>query len=389
MPGSPACTCSTGCASWGSRRSRLESGDDVGGTWYWNRYPGARCDIPTTDYTYSFDPELETEWTWSEKYATQPEILRYLQHVADKHDLRRDIRFSTTVDVGGVGRRRAALDGHAPTTATRSPCRYYVMATGCLSMPKELDIEGADRFAGEVYFTSRWPHEGVDFTGKRVGVIGTGSSGIQSIPLIAEQAAELVVFQRTPNFSIPAHNGPASAERLAADRRGPRRVPRGGALVAGRRARRHPEPRPSRMLSRGGAPRALRGSVGRGRAARRSAAVRRPGHQPRRPTTSSPSSSASKIRSIVNDPETAEALCPTDHPFGTKRPCLDTGYYETFNLPHVRLVDLRKHPITTDHRDGHRHDRRVVRVRRHRLRHRLRRDDRRPRRASTSPAATA
>ena len=201
----------------------LEAGDDVGGTWYWNRYPGARCDIPTTDYTYSWDPELENDWTWSEKYATQPEILKYLQHVADRYDLRRDIRFST--------RRASRRRGTTPRRRGRSRrargdsirCRWYVMATGCLSVPKEVDIEGTDRFQGEVYFTSRWPHEGVDLTGKRVGVIGTGSSGIQSIPIMAEQASEMVVFQRTPNFSIPARNGAADAERLAqiaADREG-------------------------------------------------------------------------------------------------------------------------------------------------------------------------
>jgi len=185
----------------------FESGADVGGTWYWNRYPGARCDIPTVDYSYSFDPELEDEWTWSEKYATQPEILRYLQHVADKHDLRRDVQFSTTVasatwdDTDDLWHIRT--DRGDEVTA-----RYYVMATGCLSMPKAAEVEGVERYQGDVYFTSRWPHEGVDFTGKRVAVIGTGSSGIQSIPLIAAEAEALTVFQRTPNFSVPAHNGP-------------------------------------------------------------------------------------------------------------------------------------------------------------------------------------
>src|SRR3954452_23224183 len=193
----------------------FDAASDVGGTWYWNRYPGARCDVPTTDYTFGFDPELERDWTWSEKYATQPEILRYLQFVADRYDLRRDIDFSTRVekaewdDAASLWRLRT--DGGNELT-----CRFYVMATRWLSMPKEVDIDGAGRFAGEVYFTSRWPHEGVDFTGKRVAVIGTGSSGIQSIPLIAEQASQLTVFQRTPNFSIPAHNGPAPAESLAA-----------------------------------------------------------------------------------------------------------------------------------------------------------------------------
>ena len=190
----------------------LEVADDVGGTWYWNRYPGARCDVQSVDYSYSFDPELDDEWEWSEKYATQPEILRYLQHVADRHDLRRDIEFSTACR----WRRGTTRDAGGPhRSGDEIRCRFYVMATGCLSLPKSLDVEGAERFAGPVYNTEPWPHEGVDFTGKRVGVIGTGSSGIQSIPLIAEQAAQLTVFQRTPNFSFPAWNGPIPANKLA------------------------------------------------------------------------------------------------------------------------------------------------------------------------------
>src|SRR3954469_11393823 len=193
----------------------FDEASDVGGTWYWNRYPGARCDITTADYTFSFDPELEQEWTWSEKYAQQPEILRYLQFVADRYDLRRDITFDTRVDDAEWDDDAGLWRVHTSTGESVS-CRFYVMATGCLSVPKEPDIEGAARFRGEVYFTSRWPHEGVDFAGKRVAVIGTGSSGIQSIPLIAQQAEQLTVFQRTPNFSIPAHNGPAPADSLAA-----------------------------------------------------------------------------------------------------------------------------------------------------------------------------
>ena len=219
------------------------------------------------------------------------------------------------------------------------------MASGCLSMPKELDIEGADRFAGEVYFTSRWPHEGVDFTGKRVGVVGTGSSGIQSIPEIAKEAAELVVFQRTPNFSMPAHNGPASAERLAKiaeDREAYREAARW--TLAGvtmdipvetvamlseeeRRARFDAAWEEGELLSLGSRFTDLITN----RAANDTIAALF--HE--------------RIRSIVKDPDTAEALCPTDHAIATKRMCLDSGYYETFNLPHVRLVDLRKHPITT------------------------------------------
>jgi cation diffusion facilitator CzcD-associated flavoprotein CzcO/acetyl esterase/lipase len=322
----------------------FEGGGDVGGTWYWNRYPGARCDIPTTDYAYSFDPELDREWTWSEKYATQPEILSYLRHVADRFDLRRDIEFSTRVEA-------AVWDESATRWRLRTDqgehvsCRFYVMATGCLSSPKSPDIEGADRFRGEVYFTSTWPHDGVDFTGKRVAVIGTGSSGIQSIPLIAAEAAQLTVFQRTPNFSIPAHNGPASAERLA--------------TIAADRA----TYREAAKWSRGGIP----GPITEISGVTATEEVRRERFEAAwesgelfeiigvfNDVIVNPASNQivaemirEKIRSIVVDPETAEMLCPHDHPFATKRPCLDTNYFQTYNLPHVRLVDLRKHPIAT------------------------------------------
>jgi cation diffusion facilitator CzcD-associated flavoprotein CzcO/acetyl esterase/lipase len=322
----------------------LEAADDVGGTWYWNRYPGARCDIPTTDYTYSWDPELETGWTWSEKYAAQPEILRYLQHVAEKHDMRRDIRFSTSVEA-------AAWDEASSTWAITTShgdtihCRWYIMATGCLSMPKELDIPGADDFQGEVYFTSRWPHEGVDFTGKRVGVVGTGSSGIQSIPLIAEQASQLVVFQRTPNFSIPAFNGPAPADRLAqiaedreAYRESAKWTMAGVTMdITTDTVATLPEDERRRRFEASWAEGHLLAFASRfadlitNREANEAIAelVRE------------------KIRETVDDPDTAAALCPTTYPLATKRMCLDTGYYETYNKPHVRLVDLRKTPINT------------------------------------------
>jgi cation diffusion facilitator CzcD-associated flavoprotein CzcO/acetyl esterase/lipase len=320
----------------------LEAAGDVGGTWYWNRYPGARCDIQSLDYSYSFDPELEAEWEWSEKYATQPEILRYAHHVADKYDLRRDIRFSTRVD-------RAVWDDGASLWRIHTEqgdeiaCRHYVMATGCLSLPKPPDIAGAARFAGEVYFTGKWPHEDVDFTGERVAVIGTGSSAIQSIPIIARQAAQLTVFQRTPNFSMPAGNGPIPDEKraaVAADRDAyreaarrsragvPMDAPTEGALQVPEeeRLRRYEAAWEAGELL---APGATFNDLAVNRAANDTFAefVR------------------DKIRSVVDDPETAEALCPTSYPFGTKRPCLDTGYFETFNLPHVRLVDLRATPI--------------------------------------------
>lgn len=322
----------------------FEAASDVGGTWFWNRYPGARCDIPTTDYTFGFDPELEREWTWSEKYATQPEILRYLQFVTDRYDLRRDITFDTRVE-GAEWDDETGLWAVRTSTGETVSCRSYVMATGCLSVPKAPDIEGAPRFAGEVYFTSRWPHEGVDLTGKRVAVVGTGSSGIQSIPLIAQQAEQLTVFQRTPNFSIPAHNGPAPADRL-------------GRLAADRDAY-----RTAGKWSRGGVPMEatdiLGGTASEDVRRERFEAAWEAGElfailgvfadQGVNPASNEIVSEMirEKIRSIVDDPETAEALCPKDHYFGTKRPCLDSGYYATFNSPHVRLVDLRRTPITT------------------------------------------
>ena len=320
----------------------LEAADGVGGTWYWNRYPGARCDIMSIDYSYSFDPELEREWQWSEKYATQPEILAYANHVADKFDLRRDIRFATRVEraTWDAGARR----WHVVTgSGDEITCRFYVMATGCLSLPKSIDIEGADRFAGEIYYTHHWPHEGVDFTGKRVAVIGSGSSGIQSIPIIARQAVQMTVFQRTPNFSRPAFNGPTPQQKL-------------DAFKADRDAYRQ-----AARLSQIGvpAPVTMVGALQVSEEARRAVYEAAWNSGDLLPTTFAdmPTSAEAnetfceflreKIRSIVKDPATAEALCPTGYYYGTKRPCLDSGYFETFNLPHVRLVDLRKTPITT------------------------------------------
>ncbi len=327
----------------------LESADDIGGTWYWNRYPGARCDIQSLDYSYSFDPELETEWEWSEKYATQPEILRYMHHVADKHDLRRDIRFSTRVEA-------AEWDDDAGRWTVRTEagdtfrCRYYVMATGCLSIPKDVDIPGVEDFGGRTFQTGRWPHEEVDFRGRRVAVIGTGSSAIQSIPLIAAQAAELTVFQRTPNFSFPAHNGPIPEEKLA--------------QIRGREA----EYREEARWSRGGVPAAMAtermADVDEAERVRRMETAFDSGElfriMPRfvdvaiDPDTNEVYAEfiRDKIRSIVDDPVTAEKLCPRGYPVGTKRPCLDTGYYETYNQPHVRLHDLRDDPIVTVTEDG-------------------------------------
>ncbi len=325
----------------GYRFRVFEAGDDIGGTWFWNRYPGARVDIPSVDYMYSFDPDWQRDWQWSEKYATQPEILRYLNHVADKHDLRRHITFSTRVQ-------QARWDDDASLWRVRTEggdevtSRFVVMATGCLSVPKQAEIDGLERFAGEVYFTSRWPHEPVDFTDKRVAVIGTGSSGVQSIPVIAQQARELVVFQRTPTFSIPARNGPLSPDKLAqlaneAEYRAAARVSWGG--IPGERSIIQtfsvPESERQERFER-----AWEGGL-----LFETFTVFAD-------VLSNPAANhefaeffRNKIRSIVDDPVTAAELCPTEYPIGTKRPCLDTDYYATYNLPHVRLVNIRKHPI--------------------------------------------
>jgi cation diffusion facilitator CzcD-associated flavoprotein CzcO/acetyl esterase/lipase len=318
--------------------------DDVGGTWYWNRYPGARCDVESLDYSYSFDPELDAEWQWSERYATQPEILGYLQHVADRFDLRRHIRFDTRIDAA-TWDDDAGLWSLTTSDGDTVTCRYYVMASGCLSLPKAPEIPGADRFKGEVYTTGRWPHEPVDFTGQRVAVIGTGSSAIQSIPIISRQASELTVFQRTPNFSIPAHNGPVDAAKKAeidADRAGYRErarwsgagVPRERSEISAlsvsddeRLAAYEEAWQTGGLFSLGSAFNDLLVNE----AANDTAAEFIRG----------------KIRSIVDDPATAEVLAPTSYPFGTKRPCLDDNYFAVYNEPHVHLVDLRSEPIVT------------------------------------------
>ena len=326
----------------GYRLRVFEAADDLGGTWYWNRYPGARVDVPSFDYMYSFDPDWQRDWQWSEKYARQPEILRYLNYVADKHDLRRHLTFSTRVRQAGwdedASRWRVRTDRGDDVTA-----RFVVMATGCLSVPKQTEIDGLERFTGEVYFTSRWPHDPVDFTGKRVAVIGTGSSGVQSIPVIAQEARQLVVFQRTPTFSIPAHNGQLSPERLAqfaaneADYRSAARMSPGGipmersitptfSVTETEREQRY-----ERAWEIGELFEAINVYAD---------------------VMSNPAANhefaeffRNKIRAIVDDPQTATDLCPTDYPVATKRPCLDTNYYATYNLPHVRLVNIRRHPI--------------------------------------------
>ncbi len=322
----------------------FEAASEVGGTWYWNRYPGARCDIRSLDYSYSFDPELEQEWEWSEKFATQPELLQYANHVADRHDLRRDIEFDTSVESAQWD--EATSCWHVSTSAGATvSCRHYVMATGCLSVPKAQEFDGADDFEGDVYYTGRWPHEEIDFTGLRVAVVGTGSSAIQSIPIIASQASSLTIFQRTPNFSMPAFNGPNDPAEVATvkasyrDYRHDQRYSAGGVVreVAAKSAMEDSEEERRVRFQQGWESGSLGGVVS--------------AYNDVRVNQESSDAAAAfvheKIRSIVNDPEVADKLCPTNHPIGTKRPCLDTDYYQTFNQEHVTLVDLLETPVET------------------------------------------
>ncbi|MFF2508184.1 flavin-containing monooxygenase [Streptomyces sp. NPDC058067] len=319
----------------------FERGADVGGVWYWNRYPGARCDVESVDYSYSFDEGLQQEWDWSEKYATQPEIMRYLHHVADRFDIRRDYTFSTSVTSAELDeetlRWTVRTDGGEVLSA-----RFCVFAVGCLSSTHLPEVAGIGDFAGATYHTGEWPHEGVDFTGLRVGVIGTGSSGIQSIPLIAEQAAELTVFQRSPNYSIPAGNKPLDEEA--------RREQKAG----------YAERRRLSRLSGGGSPHMAhpKKTFEASEEERRAAFERRwelggvlySKTFPDQTTDLAANGVArafweEKVRARIEDPAVADLLVPTDHPIGTKRIVTDSDYFETYNRENVRLVSLRGNPI--------------------------------------------
>jgi cation diffusion facilitator CzcD-associated flavoprotein CzcO len=319
----------------------FEAGTDVGGTWYWNRYPGARVDVESLAYSYSFDPDMEQDFEWQERYPTQPEILRYAQYVADRFDLRKDIVFRTRVAA-------AHYDEDSRTWSVRTEhedavtARFLVMATGCLSSSKLPEIPGLDTFKGETYHTAHWPHEGVDFSGKRVGLIGTGSSGVQSIPVIAEQAADLTVFQRTPAYSLPARNRRLRpdeitemkdnyrAYRQAQKESGfgiPTPVPTKSALEVSE------EERHARFEDAWES-----GSLVNLLTTYTDLAVNQEANDTAKRFIHS------KIHEIVEDPQTAADLCP-EYPVGTKRPCLDTSYYETYNRPNVHLVNLQREPL--------------------------------------------
>ena len=319
-----------------------ETGDGVGGTWYWNRYPGARCDSESFYYSYSFSEELEQEGEWSSKYPEQPEILAYLDHVADRFDLRRDIELGTKV-VSATYDESAARWEVTTDRGERISATYVVTAVGCLSAANVPDIPGRDDFRGDWYHTGAWPKEGVDFAGKRVGLIGTGSSGIQATPVIAAQAAHLTVFQRTPNFTVPTRNARLRPEEWAqikrdyrAIRKKTRETHAGFPYDAIERSAFDVSVEERRQVyeqlwAEGGF-KFLWGSF--------SDILR-----DKRANETAAEFIRSKIREIVKDPGTAEKLCPTDHPYGTKRPPIDTDYYVSFNRENVSLVDIRRTPI--------------------------------------------
>ena len=320
----------------------VEMASDVGGTWYWNRYPGARCDVVSLEYSYSFDDALQQEWEWTERYATQPEILRYANHVADRFDLRRHIRFNTRVTGLEWDDERSRWRAHTDP-GPGYDVKYVITAVGCLSAPKPPEIDGVDDFRGAILFTSRWPHEYVDFTGKRVGVIGTGSSGVQSIPVIARQAEHLTVFQRTPVFSIPARNAPLDPEYVAeykrnyAEYRRKAREARTGIIVErGFESALEVEPEARRER--------FESCWNQGVFACLSASYTDI-MTDERANSLVADFVRSKIAEIVRDPAVAEDLMPRGFPYGAKRVCLDSGYYDTFNRPNVTLVNLRREPI--------------------------------------------
>jgi cation diffusion facilitator CzcD-associated flavoprotein CzcO len=324
----------------GFRVRVIEAGSDVGGTWYWNRYPGARCDIESTQYSYQFSAELEQEWEWTERYATQPEILRYARHVADRFELRRDIRFDTRIAGARYdeARQRWQLTSDRGKIFAAPVC---ILATGCLSVPNRPRIEGIEDFAGDVYHTGEWPHAGVDFTGRRVAVIGTGSSAIQSIPVIARDARHVTVFQRTASYAVPARNIPLSPAVQA------------GIKAIYRELRARAKQMPTGLLFDDS-----------DETARATSPDKRLREYERRwqrgglsflgaymdllvdeeANRTAAEFVAGKIRGLVKDAVTAEKLVPKTL-IGAKRLCVDIGYYETFNRPNVTLVDISDEPI--------------------------------------------
>jgi cyclohexanone monooxygenase len=327
----------------------IEMGGDLGGTWYWNRYPGARCDTDTMEYSYSFDEDLQQEWEWPERYPTQPEILAYLEHVAERFDLRRDIQFSTKVEAATFDEARKGWRIRCDDGAQLG-ARFLIMATGSISAPNMPAIAGMDSFRGPIYHTARFPHEGVDFSGKRVGVVGTGSSAVQAIPVIAEQAKHLTVFQRSAQWSTPARNRPVDPAVVAEIK----------ADYAGFRARNRLQPSGQLSHIPGNDFSAL--SVDEEERQRIFEERWQLGgfsfygsfndiQMNPESNTAAAEFVRAKIQEIVKDPKVAKMLSP-DYTIHCKRPVLDSGYFETFNRSNVLLVDIGAAPIQAIGPDG-------------------------------------
>ena len=320
-----------------------ERGDGVGGTWYWNRYPGARCDLESMEYSYSFDDRLQQEWNWSEKYGTQPELLRYANHVADRFDLRRDIVFGTKV-VSAHRDPTTNLWTLTTDTGGVAIARQLILATGNLSTPQLPKIAGVAEFSGRTFHTGRWPQEGANFSGRQVGIIGTGSSAVQTIPHVAEQALNLTVFQRTANFSIPAHHGPLDATMREAHKKKYNEI-------------REAAYQTPFGIAKYGSPTLSAFDVSDEDRQKTYEDAWKTGGQAllfcytdlltnKKSNETAAEFVRQRIRDTVKNPHVAELLCPKDHPIGTKRLCLDSFYFETYNRDNVRLVDVKETPIT-------------------------------------------
>ncbi|MGE0230762.1 MAG: flavin-containing monooxygenase [Flavobacteriaceae bacterium] len=326
----------------------LEQGDDIGGTWYWNRYPGARCDVESMQYSYSFSDEIAQEWEWKELYATQPEIQAYIKFVADKLKLHDGIQLNTRVTAARFDENNKRWTVTTDKGETYE-ARFCIMATGCLSVPLVPQIPGVSDFGGEVYMTSSWPKEGVEVSGKRVGLVGTGSSGIQITPRLAEKAAELHVFQRTPNYSIPAQNRPLDRnyvdiwKKNYPERRKVARMARNNTMNSpGQRSGTEVTPAQfkAELESRWAS-----GGIGFMYAFTDITTNRKVNEM-------TSEFVRSKIREIVRDPKKAAILAPANYPIGAKRICVDTDYFETFNRDNVFLHDIKADPIKMVDKDG-------------------------------------
>jgi len=336
------------CRELGISTRVFERGGDVGGTWYWNRYPGARCDVESMQYSYSFDEDLQQEWQWSEKFSPQPQILAYANHVADRFDLRKDIDFD--VEVTAAHYDESARRWTVKTdTGERVSAQFFIMATGCISTAQIPDLDGFDAYKGRTFHTGNWPHEKVDFTGERIAVIGTGSSGIQAIPVLAQEAAHLTVFQRTPNYSLPSRNVPMT-EEYERSWKDVYPAKRDEMRYSGHGSLKDLNDKPALSVSEEERQAVFeeRWKVG---------GTIFLGSFNDVLTSQEANDTAAEfvrnqIRRIVNDPVTGELLAPKTYPIGTKRICVDSGYFETYNRDNVDLVDISGAPIERMTPDG-------------------------------------